>query len=511
MAVHLDNRINAIKDLIDLTDVSYKKSVDKRWKYTRSNGEVVVIRDLFAKITKWVDIFQKIGDVAVSYDVSRHSTLPWAATKFILQIAVADVKKNGAIIEGLTDICYMVNFYAIVEERYLAVRPLPAAATELRNALIRLYAPVLLYLSNAKRFMEEESRLKRIVKSAFAIEEFVDGAFVDINKRRLDVDRCTFTCLAEHQTRAASAQGQEQIACLAKLEDTLSQPINRMDSTLKDIQDNLQRADRVKILTWLSSEPYIQHQKKAREGFNPNTGQWLLADENYLKWQKTSTSSILWLHGRIGSGKSKLMSLAIQCAQNEYAKGVHPQPAFFYCSRDPTKKTRSDPEAVLASIARQLSALEPAKPILKPAVIRYQESESLGFADGGLDMDQSVDIIIDLSAFYPVIIIFIDALDEIDPQKRKGLTDALKRILSESPSLVKIMVSSRDDIDIERNLEQSHNLQIDSRKNREDIEIFVKVKVDAMVNAGDILRDSLDKSKLSSLIVKKVSEGANGM
>jgi hypothetical protein len=351
--------------------VSYKKSVDKRWKYTRSNGEVVVVRDLFAKITKWIDIFQKIGDVAVSYDVSGHSTLPWAATKFILNIAVADVKKNGAIIEGLTDICYMVNFYAIVEDRYLSVKPLEPAAIGLRNALIRMYAPVLQYLSNAKKFLDEESTLKRILKSAFAVEEFVDNAFADINKRRLDVDRYTSTCLAGYQSRATSAQCQEQITRLAMLEASLIQPINRMDITLTIIEDSLQRAERVKILTWLSKEPHIQHQMNAWKGFNPGTGQRLLADENYLKWQRTSTSSILWLHGRIGSGKTKLMSLAVQCAKYGYAHRVHPQPAFFYCSRDPTKKTRSDPEVVLASITRQLSALEPTKPILEPAVIRY--------------------------------------------------------------------------------------------------------------------------------------------
>jgi hypothetical protein len=510
---HSGDILNAIKELIELTDKSFKASVDKRWRYTRSNGEVVVIRDLFAKITKWIDIFQKIGDVAVSYDVSGHSTLPWAATKFILQLAVTDVKKNGAIIEGLTEICYMINFYAIMEERYLAVKQPPPAAAELRQALIRFYVPIVSYLSKAKQFLEEESKFKRIVKSAFAIEEFVTGAFADIDKRRVDVDRYAVMCLAEQQSDKTSAQSQEQVARLAKLEDRLTQPIDRMDNALKDIQDGLQRADRIRVLTWISNEPYLQHHRQAGEGFNPHTGQWLLADENYLNWQRTSTSSILWLHGMIGSGKSKLMSMAIRCAQSEFTKGFQPQPAFFYCSRDPTKKTRSSPEAVFASIARQLSALEPNKPILEPAVIRYQESESFGFADGGLSMEQSIDLIVELSALYPVTIIFVDALDEIDPQnqKRRSLTDGLRRILRESTSLVKIMVSSRDDLDIERNLEQSYNLQIDSRKNKEDIRTFVKAKVDDMVSVGEILCYSQAKAELSSLITKKVTEGANGM
>jgi hypothetical protein len=126
-------------------------------------------------------------------------------------------------------------------------------------------------------------------------------------------------------------------------------------------------------------------------------------------------------------------------------------------------------------------------------------------------MEQSAELIIELSASYPVIIIFIDALDEIDLQKRRGLIDALKRILRESTSLVKIMVSSRDDLDIEYNLKQSHDIQIDARKNKDDIQTFVKAKVDDMVNTGEILRDSRDETELSLLIVQRVSEGANGM
>jgi adenylylsulfate kinase-like enzyme len=38
----------------------------------------------------------------------------------------------------------------------------------------------------------------------------------------------------------------------------------------------------------------------------PGTGQWLLSDPVFDKWKKESVSSILWLHGIPGSGKSKL-------------------------------------------------------------------------------------------------------------------------------------------------------------------------------------------------------------
>ena len=59
------------------------------------------------------------------------------------------------------------------------------------------------------------------------------------------------------------------------------------------------------ILRWISQEPYIDHHKQA--GVLQGTGQWLLQDPKFLAWQNESASSILWLHGIPGSGKSKLV------------------------------------------------------------------------------------------------------------------------------------------------------------------------------------------------------------
>jgi hypothetical protein len=39
----------------------------------------------------------------------------------------------------------------------------------------------------------------------------------------------------------------------------------------------------------------------------PGTGQWLLSDIAFETWKNESVSSLLWLHGMIGSGKSKLV------------------------------------------------------------------------------------------------------------------------------------------------------------------------------------------------------------
>lgn len=74
------------EDLLRLAKSSEQKAIDKRWKFTRKNGQTVILRDVFAKIVHWVDLFKQVGDAAVQYDPG-HAALPWAGVRFLLQVS----------------------------------------------------------------------------------------------------------------------------------------------------------------------------------------------------------------------------------------------------------------------------------------------------------------------------------------------------------------------------------------------------------------------------------------
>jgi hypothetical protein len=61
---------------------------------------------------------------------------------------------------------------------------------------------------------------------------------------------------------------------------------------------------RRKILQWISPEPYIQHHEQTKSDVLSGTGEWLLSHPDFQKWKKESVSSILWLHGILGSDKT---------------------------------------------------------------------------------------------------------------------------------------------------------------------------------------------------------------
>jgi hypothetical protein len=207
----------------------------------------------------------------------------------------------------------------------------------------------------------------------------------------------------------------------------------------------------------------------------------------------------------------KVSSVVIEEALARYKAGDSPQPVFFYCSRNPAEPARSDPHAILASLARQLSCLAPGKPLLGPSVNLFRDKEAEGFASGSLQMDESLNLVLQLIAHYPLTTIVIDAMDECDPQKRHELLKALEKILQNSSSLVKVFVSSRNDQDIVLRLQHYPNLEIDSQRNRDDIARFVNDQAEQLIQDGRLLQYSNAETEMKKLIIDKVIEGATGM
>lgn len=188
----------------------------------------------------------------------------------------------------------------------------------------------------------------------------------------------------------------------------------------------------------------------------------------------------------------------------------HP-PAFFYCSRNPAELTRSSPDAILASIARQLSSLQPGHPLLPPVVAAYKKREEEGFASGPLNIDESRILILQLAEQYPLTTIVIDALDECDPERRAELLEALEAILQDATSLVKIFVSSRDDQDIVLHLRSYPTVELSSDKNKADITSFVTAETHSLIKRRRLLTSSSNKENLKKEIIERVTNESNGM
>ncbi|KAI9827412.1 MAG: hypothetical protein M1819_006953 [Sarea resinae] len=122
---------------------------------------------------------------------------------------------------------------------------------------------------------------------------------------------------------------------------------------------------------------------------------------------------------------------------------------------------------------------------------KKKEADKHGMEPAKLTVDESVALILSLTATSPATII-IDALDECQPGRRFDLLSALGRVMKESANLVKIFVSSRDDTDIVIGLKG-----------------FPNIFINADDNSGDII-DFID-SELERTILNSLVSGAGGM
>ena len=406
-----------------------------------------------------------------------------------------------------------ISRYAIFEDVYL--RHLSPATSKLREALLNLYAVILLYLAKAKAFFLQ-STPKRIIKGVFVAEEEFQDLLTKMNLKQSEVDHCALIVQTENQNTiseslgALAIDGTDQHAELLRILHTIDGPINRVDTQLHDLEDRLDKSERDKILSWISSQPFIEHHEQTKRSDVPGRGEWLLEDPIYTRWHKDSSCSLLWLHGKVGSGKSTLTAIVIEDAMMRSAAGQNPPPVYFYCSRNAAEPARSSPDAILASIVRQLSDINSGAPLRRSIVEKY-ERKGRGFESKGLRLEESRDFILEMIGSFRMTTIVIDALDEIDSTSRDALLEALENILQDATGLVKIFVSSRDDQDIVCTLSEYPSLDIVSDKNQRDIERFVQTETERLITKRRLLRHSTHKEELKSLIIDQVSKKADGM
>ncbi len=128
-----------------------------------------------------------------------------------------------------------------------------------------------------------------------------------------------------------------------------------------------------------------------------------------------------------------------------------PQLGFFYCARSTAEPERAKPVDIMGALLRQVTSSKPDLPIkecvAKEYEIRRRKADEDCSALKKLTVEDCTRLITEVAKETPVTII-IDALDECEEDKRYQLLEALDYLINHSLELVKVFISSRDDIDL---------------------------------------------------------------
>jgi hypothetical protein len=261
--------------------------------------------------------------------------------------------------------------------------------------------------------------------------------------------------------------------------------ICRLSTRLSQIPET----DIGKLRNWLSTpDDMVNEYTNFRVSRFPGTCEWFSRNLVYRTWRRDSASSLMWVHGPPGSGKSVLSSYIVE---QEFENCIY----FFFRFDDETKRT---PQALLRSAAFQLAE--------RNERIR---NDLCKLCDEGLNLDK-----LQLGSLWQKLFVekilrsgvtfywIIDGLDECIADR--GLLVRLMGEVFTSLTTIKVMLVSRFSTDIaeEIRLLATPVYEIVPEDNRNDIVLYVSKKMEEWGSA--------EHNTTQNALVKEISDRAQG-
>ncbi|KAK8022524.1 ankyrin repeat-containing protein [Apiospora rasikravindrae] len=419
---------------------------EKSWK-VQIGTRIWSLRDVTDNIVTLLGKFKEVGDVAVSFDPG-HAALPWAAFRFLLQISL-----RCRIYEKL----YLDSNFQGQE-----------SSKALESSIITVFKYVLTFLATASASVTNEQGFKKAVASITAPERFT-CKLASITKLEKEVEIAADNC---HRETSRESQKSFETAHQSLL-GLLVERFSRLDDTVTSIWTTVADDDRQHMLRWISQVPYQSDLENITSTRLDGTCEWLIAHPQYGKWRLMGASTVLWLHGIPGAGKTRLTSKVVEDVIN--TTSMQESVAYFFCDRG---QDRREPLSVLQSLVRQLTCSRSGNQVMPCMRAKYMEKKNHGFASNHLTLDECRELLAELTSLYAQSTFIIDGLDECDEKTCRILMEAIDWTLAKSPRLVKVFIASRDDQDIKEQYGGGENLNIRASHNQGDINIYVQTRME---------------------------------
>ncbi|KAJ5704052.1 hypothetical protein N7493_011190 [Penicillium malachiteum] len=379
------------------------------------------------------------------------------------------------------------------EKIYLNPRaqgPFNPITKNLETGLIKIYATSLDILADAGTLFSKNTAQRTL--EAVVHPEKASGALSDIDEQENQL-----LCDVQVCENRRSATADERLVCMIEIWNA---PIKHIDEGINHLLEYTQEKERNEILKWISSIPFGKNHNRVKENRTPGTGDWILRHERFRDWKENNSSSLFWLQGSPGAGKTFLTSSVIDHIQDLLSDSPdHEGFAFFYCDRNDTLRTQA--LSVLQSFVRQLSTTE-----RSPESIRVKLRQAYNLARSrGSDFQfvQCKEQILESLNIYPRTILVIDAMDECDSEKRYRLIDALRTFILECKNTVKIFISSRPDSNIKSHLASVPSVTISASDNHDDIEKFLDFELDRLAKDEGIRVLGRMKTEIMAKLLEK--------
>ncbi|KAF4625153.1 hypothetical protein G7Y89_g13014 [Cudoniella acicularis] len=424
--------------MMDVVNKHKETMEERQWSLPfKVRGREVKIREQLDGVLKAVRVFKDFGSGLAALD-PVHAGIPWAAVNLVLQVALNDSEQTEAALEGLSEISLIISRYTEVEAIYLMNKDTTSLKKDFEECLINLYMNVLEY-------------------------------------------QVVTACHCKSNTFNRQIRDK-------KLHDIIEEQDRKMDRKMEEIRRNLQlvaneskRRENQDLLNWICNVDPLPDHKRILEGAKlgsdyAGSGQWLFDHPAFLNWSSSDSGAILafWLHGPVGSGKSSLVSRVIEWHLGRAMANGNEQVAYFYCSKRQGQLEGSEPKCILQSLVRQLAWSPQDSTIANPIKVAWNNGKRS--KEDKLSLNDCSKILSELSTRCRRTTIILDALDECaDPIE---LLQHLKSLSGKKNVTLSLFVSSRNEVEVSKVLENCPTINLESNNTSKDIEYFIRHEVE---------------------------------
>ncbi|OHE96483.1 hypothetical protein CORC01_08246 [Colletotrichum orchidophilum] len=425
------------------------------------DGHKILWRDYANRVVTWVTT---IGDIAVPLAPAPASPV-WSALKVLLKAETGRVEQITAVFGAADRILSTVRRGQIYEAVYglSSATLIEPSRVLLRESLIELYRSSLDLLAlTFNKLGGEDSWVNQFLT-----------ALIDPNRAELFLSDLTNT--ENEASKNAGACVCESTERNLELLQSLHSPLRRIDDRVAQLLDDFkdkERRDREEAMNRISDVKVDQIHVAKKELRTNGTCEWLLQHPRFLAWEGSSCSSILWLNGQMGAGKSFLVSKVIDRYRTRPrdALGNGEGFAHFYCDR--SQSGQRDIQSILSSYIVQLFTVSRHRDIWHTKLREF----------------------------------FLDALDECEQKSRARVISFFRNLVENSDRPVKVFVSSRPETDITELMGTSSFIQISTTDNQKDIEKYIDSKL-----RQDGLNPVWKRQSVQSLVRNALLEKHGGM